>query len=186
MSTTDLERELARLRHGGAQLPPSNAVRLSVDEALAYRNRGNLPDEHGRTLRLVLRIDDSSDVAALDTKRLRFEPDFHDAPRWRRPGSVRVNVVPLRAPGVDSPKPLDAWWDDADMAALEDEWRTSGTVGGVPVPGEWRGFVFKTVVALRAAGRPVHAEAIADSASRWLAPVDAERLRAALRAAKSS
>jgi hypothetical protein len=97
-----------------------------------------------------------------------------------------VNIVPLRAPGVDSPEPRAAWWEDADMAALEDEWRTSGTAAGVPVPGEWRGFVFKTVVALRAAGRPVHADAIADSAARWLAPVDAERLRVALRAAASS
>lgn len=183
MSTADLERELARWRTPERGVPPSNAVYLSVPEALAYRNRGNLPDDHGRTLRLVLRIESPADVALLDVKRLRYEPDFHDAPEWRRPGSAKVNVVPLRAPEIGAPRTPENWWDDPEMRSLEEEWRARGTAGGVPVPGEWRGFVFKTVAALRSAGKPVTVDAIVASVARWLAPDDVVRLRAALRAA---
>src|SRR5207247_1162866 len=92
MATRDLEIELARFRNPGAHLPESNARPLSVDEALAYRASGNLPDKQGRTLRLVLHVEDEAALAAIDAKRAVFEPDFHSAPTWRREGSKPVNV----------------------------------------------------------------------------------------------
>ncbi|HEX2051431.1 MAG TPA: hypothetical protein VHJ34_12505 [Actinomycetota bacterium] len=182
MSTGDLERELRRWREPDAAVPPSNARRLERAEALAYRDAGNLPDELGRTLRLVLVADDARDVAALDDKRRRYEPDYHRPPTWRRAGSAPVNVVPLRAPGVGGPA-AGPWWEQADVAELESEWRRTGAVAGVAVPREYRSFVLKTVAALRAAGEPVTPDSIADSIARWLAPDDAARIRAALRAA---
>lgn len=183
MSVTDLERELVRWRHPSRDLPPSNARRLSTSEALAYRDRGNLEDELGRTLRLVLRIDDQPDAGSLESKRRRYEPDFLDAPEWRRVGSHKINVIPLRARDEVSPAVPDAWWEDPEMGALEEEWSAHGTAAGLVVPGEWRGFVFKTVAALRASGRPVTPDAVGDSVARWLSPEDAERVRASLRAA---
>ncbi len=182
MSTSDLERELARWRDPSADRGPSNALRLSVEEALAYRNAGNLPDDDGRSLRLVLYVDGPEDLSALQRKRVLYEPDFHDAPRWRREGSKPVNVVPLRKPGV-APSPPEAWWEERDLAALEEEWRTSGRVGGLVVPAEYRGFVYKTVLALKAVGREVTADSVADSIARWLPPFEADRIRAALRTA---
>ena len=181
MSTGDLEIELARWR-GDAGRPPSRARRLSVKEALAYRNAGNLPDELGRTLRLVLRIDDPSDLLSLDAKRLVYEPDFLAAPTWRQPGSKPVNVVPLRAPDVEGPRG-EAWLDDPEMAALEAEWERTGGLDGVAVPAEYRSFVYKTVALLRSTDTDVTVESISDSVARWLDPPDADRVRAALLAA---
>ena len=94
MSPHDLELELKRWRQPELDVPPSAAIPLPIDEALAYRNSGNLPDAHDRSLRLVLHVNDASELSYLQQKRLRYEPDFHDAPSWRREGSRPVNVVP--------------------------------------------------------------------------------------------
>jgi hypothetical protein len=185
MSASDLERELARMRSPDVETTPSNSVRLSVEDALAYRDAGNLPDEKGRTLRLVLRVEDASELSYLQAKRLMWEPDFHDAPDWRREGSRPVNVIPLRSPGVAA-RERGPWWEDSDLAPLEDEWRRHGTAAGLSVPASYRGFVYKTVLALRAAGREVSADSVADSIARWLPPAEADRIRDALREANPS
>jgi hypothetical protein len=178
MSTSELERELARWRGGDPS--PSEAIRLSNQEALDLRNAGNIPDERGRTLRLVLHVD-SPETGLLEKKRLLFEPDYHDAPEWRREGSVPVNLVPLRTAGVAAD--ASRWWDDPALGALEREWAEQGTVEGVTVPGAYRGFVFKTVLALRAAGRPISAGTVADSIARWVPAPEADEIRKALAAA---
>ncbi len=179
MSTRDLERELARERDPDSDVPPSNAVKLTIEQGLAFRDAGNIPDDEGRTLRLVLRIEGPEELSNLDAKRLLYEPDFHERPGWRRPGSKPVNVVPLRAPEV-SAEPREAWWDRPELKALEDEWRASGTVAGMRVPGAYRGFVYKTVLSLRASGREITPDTVADSITRWLSPEEAEQIRAAL------
>ena len=184
MSTADLERELRRRREPDADVPRSNARRLGRDEALAYRDAGNLPDELGRTLRLVLVVDDERDLASLDAKRRRYEPDYHRPPAWRRAGSVPVNVVPLRASGVRGPA-AGPWWEQRDVAELEAEWRRTGAVGGLAIPAEYRSFVLKTIVSLRAAGEPVTPDTVADSIARWLDAREAARIRAALHAANA-
>jgi hypothetical protein len=183
MSTGDLERELARERNPDADTPPSNAVKLTVEQGLAFRDAGNVPDDEGRTLRLVLRIEGADELTRLDAKRLLYEPDFHERPGWRRSGSKPVNVVPLRAPEV-STEAREAWWDRPELKALEDEWRASGTVEGMRVPAAYRGFVYKTVLSLKAAKKEVTSAAIADSIARWLSPEETERIRSALEQAK--
>lgn len=177
MNVTELERELGRWR--GNDAPRSSAVRLSVEQALAYRDRGNVPDEQDRTLRLVLHVGNRAELSYLQSKRLLYEPDFHDAPTWRLEGSKPINVVPLRV-GEIEPGDASPWWEQPELASLEDEWRSAGTVAGLPVPAPYRGFVFKTVLALRAAGKDVTPDAVADSVARWLAQEEAERIRAAL------
>ncbi|MDQ4124485.1 MAG: hypothetical protein M3134_02645 [Actinomycetota bacterium] len=181
MSTADLERELALWRDPGAAGPPSNAIPLSVEEAISYRDAGNLPDEHGRTLRLVLYARDLDEVRALGRKRLQFEPDYHDAPAWRREGSAPVNVVPLRGPDVAGD--ASPWWESPDVASLEEEWRATGRIAGLSVPAEYRGFVLKTVVGLRDAGIPVDVDSVAASLSRWLAPEQVREISDAIRGA---
>lgn len=179
MSTADLEKELAR--HRGEDPPPSNALPLSTEDALAYRNSGNLPDELGRTLRLVLYAHTIEDVRGLGRKRAGFEPDYHSAPEWRREGSAAVNVVPLRSAGaVADPSP---WWESSDVAELEREWRETGCVAGLRVPAEYRGFVLKTVAGLREAGVPVDADSVAASLARWLSPEQTREITDAIRAA---
>jgi hypothetical protein len=177
MTTAELETELAR--HRGEDLPVSGAIPLSIDQALRYRDEGNVPDERGRTLRLVLHVDDRADLRALDAKRSVYEPDYHESPGWRRQGSVPVNVVPLQT-GELEPAPADPWWNDSELAALEAEWARSGTVAGVRVPGPYRGLVYKTVISLRSAGIAVTAETVAGSIARWLPEHDADRLRRVL------
>ncbi len=177
MSTAELERVLLGR-------PTNEPVRLTIEEALAFRDAGNVPDERGRTLRLVLVADDADDVRRLHEKRLRFEPDYHHAPRWRRADSRPINVVPIKRFSAASGD--RAWWEEGEVAALESEWQRSGTVGGIRVPGDYRSFVYKTVIALRAAGLDVTPDSIADSVARWLPREDADRLRAALREANSS
>jgi len=178
MSPHDLEIELKRRREPHADVPPSNAEPLSIPAALAYREKGNLPDELDRSLRLVINVPADAGPGYVEQQRIRFEPDFHDAPSWRRDGSRPVNVVPLRASGPRESR--ETWWDDPDIAALEREWRTSGTVAGMKVPGEYRGFVYKTVLALRATGHEVTPQSVSNSVARWLTPTDAQALRAAL------
>lgn len=178
MDVADVERLLAQ--HRGEGSGPLNAQELSIDQALAYRDAGNLPDDQGRTLRLVLHIDGE---AAVDVKRLRFEPDVHERPAWRIEGSRPVNVLPLRTT-PKQPAP-ETWWEDEEMAALEDEWRATGRVGDVVIPGEYRSFLFKTIAGLRMAGRDVTPATLADSVSRWLQPADAERIGSALREANA-
>ena len=178
MSVADLEIELARIRHPGAENRTSRAQYLSTEEALAYRNAGNLPDEHGRSLRLVLRGAPES----LGTTRLRFEPDFHRAPAWRRPGSKPVNVVPLtetreRSDDADE----KAWWQHEDVVELEAEWNRSGTVVGIVVPAAYRSFVFKTAASLRSAGLEVTIDSLLASVARWLSPEQVAELERALR-----
>ena len=180
MSVADLEKELARWR--GTKTGPSNAKRLSIADALAFRNAGNRPDEKGRTLRLVLEIKDSSDLLSLDAKRLEFEPDYHDAPTWRGEGSVPVNVVPLRPPEVGGAATSN-WWDQPEIARLEKEWAAHGTVEGLNVPAEYRSFVYKTVLALKAGGRQITLQALLDSLARWMSPEDLDSLGSALRRA---
>ena len=179
MSTSDLERELKRWRSHDLGLPRTDVLPLSISEAIAYRNAGNLPDALGRTLRLVLLVRDDSELGSLADKRMRYEPDYLDPPKWRRAGSAHVNVVPLRDPRVTGdPR---AWWEQPELAALEKKWRETGMIAGLKVPGELRGFVYKTVLALQAGGRSVDADAVADSLERWLPPAEAEQIRDALR-----
>jgi hypothetical protein len=185
MSTADLELELRR-RRGEDNVPVSGAVRLTVEEALAHRNAGNLADARGRRLRLVLLIENPEDLVDLGARRLLFEPDYHDPPTWRTPGSTPVNVVPLRERGSPDTRRSGPWWEDPDMAAMENEWSGGGRVGGVAIPADFRGFVYKTILSLRAARRPVTPETIADSVARWLSPADADRIRVALREANDS
>src|SRR5687767_15492660 len=100
MSSADLERELRRWREDDAETDESGAIHLRVTEALAYRDAGNIPDDQGRSLRLVLHGNDSAELSYLQQKRVEFEPDCHVAPTWRREGSKPVNVVPLRRDDV--------------------------------------------------------------------------------------
>ena len=179
MSAHDLEIELRRWREPDAAVEASNAKQLDVPDALAYRDAGNLPDGLGRSLRLVLHVNDAAELSYLQQKRLGFEPDFHDAPTWRREGSKPVNVVPLRRADVKGAGGR-AWWDDPDVALLEEEWSRTGMVEGMRVPGEIRSFVYKTVLSLRSAGREVTPESVADSIARWLSPEEAAQIKAAL------
>jgi hypothetical protein len=182
MNLDELEQELRRAREPGT-VPPTRVPALPISEALARRNAGNVPDDHGRTLRLVLHVDQPPRPGEIERKRLAFEPDYHEAPRWRRPGSAPVNVVPLRVAGGRRGAQSRAWIDDSRIASLEAEWRTAGTIAGLRVPGELRGFVFKTVVALQDAGKDVTAESVSASIARWVRPDDAASIRAALVAA---
>lgn len=175
MSVRDLEIELARHRDPAREEDVSNARRLTTDEALAYRSAGNLPDELDRTLRLVLIVDGE----ALSQKRLRFEPDFHAAPLWKRDGSRPVNVVPLISADAPPPKVETPWWEQPDVAPLEAEWQRTGGVGGVAIPAELRSFVLKTIASLRSAGVEVTRRSIVDSVSRWLSPAQVAELREA-------
>lgn len=180
MSTADLERVLTQWRGGDQPTMPPGARQLSVHEALAYRNSGNLPDADDRSLRLVLHVSEK-DVARVAEKRLSYEPDFHEAPSWRRPGSRAVNVVPLRTGGTAGDEtPRGPWWEEPELQALEKEWARTGAVAGLQVPGEYRSFVFKTVLALQSAGQQVTPDSVADSIARWL-PDGAEKVRAALK-----
>jgi hypothetical protein len=179
MSVRDLEIELSRWR-GDAAGERSNALPLSIEEALAFRDAGNVPDELGRSLRLVLLPD--GETGTLDEPRRRWEPDFHDAPDWRREGSVPVNVVPLRDRPPD-PRPEIAWWDDPEMARMEEEWQRSGAVAGLRIPGAYRGFVYKTIRSLRSDARAVTVDSVCNSIARWVTPSVAAEVRAALQAA---
>lgn len=182
MSTADLELELKRHREPGADLPASNAIKLPIDEALRYRDGGNLPDDLDRTLRLVLVVNDPAELSYLQQRRLEYEPDFHEAPDWRREGSRLVNVIPLRVDHAAAASPMAAgWWNDPDLARLEEEWARSGMVEGITVPPEWRSFVYKTVLSLRAAGKEVTVDTVLASIARWLPPNDVERIALALR-----
>jgi hypothetical protein len=177
MHTPALERELIRWRSGLGE-PADDVLEISIEEALAYRDAGNVPDELGRTLRLVLEIHDEEDLARLDEKRAAFEPDYLDEPTWRRNGSRPVNVVPLRSSAVKgAPK---AWWEDERMNELERLWATEGSIDGVAIPGDYRSFLFKTIVALRDSGREVSVDSICDALSRWLAPSQVDEIRTAL------
>ena len=175
MSTADLELELARWRSLGTEAGKSNTRRLTTKQALEFRNAGNLPDELDRTLRLVLRVDDTRDLARLAERRLEFEPDYQEAPTWRREGSRPVNVVPLRRSGV-APVSTGPWWEDDELAELEREFEAGSTAAGVRVPGEYRGFVFKTILSLRSQGREITPETISDSIARWLPEETAARI----------
>jgi hypothetical protein len=181
MSTQDLERELARWR-GDRSQSSGNVLRITIEDALAYRSRGNLPDDKGRSLRLVLLVENEDDLEGLARKRLIWEPDYHSAPDWRREGSRPVNVVPLRRPRrVSTEVP---WWEMPGVKELDQEWSAHGTVAGLKTPAELRGFVYKTVLALRAAGKQITPDAVADSISRWLPHEEAERIRAELKQAQ--
>jgi hypothetical protein len=180
MSISELEQELARWRSPGAGHASSTARRLSPADALARRNAGNLPDVCGRTLRLVVHVGADTGAEALEARRRHFEPDFHDPPTWRRPGSVPVNVVPLRL--AERPRTESApWFEQPELAALEEEWRTTGAVAGLRIPADVRGFVYKTVLSLRSAGRPVTVETVASSILRWTSAEDGARIRTALK-----
>lgn len=178
MSVAELEGELARRRDPGSGIAPCGAPKLSIEQALAHRNAGNLPDEHGRTLRLVLVVD-GLEPGAIERKRLAYEPDYQEAPRWRRPGSVPINVVPLGTTVAATSSP-GAWFEEPSVAALEAQWRATGAVEGVRVPSELRGFVYKTVLALKDAGKQITVDAIAASVARWLTPEDAAAIAAGL------
>jgi hypothetical protein len=181
MSTTELEGVLAR--HRGGTFLSDEPRKLSVAEALEIRNAGNVPDAEGRSLRLVLHVENEKQLQELHVERLRFEPDFHDAPGWRREGSKPVNVVPLRTDRFTGRSSAGAWWEDERMGELEARWREKGVISGVRIPAEYRGFVYKTIASLEDAGRAVTVQAIADSIARWLDPRDARSVRDALEAA---
>ena len=176
MSVADLEAELAHLRDP-ARPPGRTTLALSSSAALAFRAAGNLPDEEGRSLRLVLEVGDEP----LGEKRLRYEPDYHRAPTWRRKGSKPVNVVPLRgAPVRDREDSEVAWWEQADVAALEQEWRDTGRVAGLVVPAGYRSFVLKTIASMRTAGLHIDIESVVGSLSRWLGHDQVAEIRSAL------
>jgi hypothetical protein len=177
LSDREVEEILIAVKSGEAGEPPT--PRLSRDDALAKRNEGNLPDDEGRVLRLFLSFDDEG-AGSVEQRRLLYEPDFHAAPNWRRPGSRPINVIPLGLRHAPSDRP---WWEDPDVAELEREWSSSGRVAGVVVPAEYRSFVYKTVIALRAADKEVSVGSISDSAARWLPERQAAELRSALDAA---
>jgi len=175
MSTPTLESLLARFRNGGQPSEDDDIVALSPEEALAFRDAGNIPDDRGRSLRLVLNVATPEDLRSLEARRALFEPDHHDAPEWRRAGSRPVNVVPLRAPEVKGePRP---WWEEPRVAELEAEWTRSGNVAGLRIPADYRSFVYKTVIALRDAGRDVTVATITSSLERWLDPPAAAEVR---------
>lgn len=178
MSTAQLENLLAS-RRADEEVLPEGVERLSTEDALAYRDRGNLPDEADRSLRIILNVRSEEELSSLEARRAELEPDYLDPPKWRREGSRPVNVVPLRRTEVKGAE--RAWWDDPEVGALEEEWRATGTVSGVAIPGDYRSFVFKTVLALRRAGREITAESIADSIERWVSPTDAAKIRQALK-----
>ncbi|HEV3472554.1 MAG TPA: hypothetical protein VG408_05030 [Actinomycetota bacterium] len=182
MSTADLELELKRAREPNLDLPASNALALSIEDALAYRDAGNIPDELDRSLRLVLMVHDPAELSYLQEKRLEFEPDFHDAPSWRRDGSRPVNVVPIRTDRGDTVAAMaGGWWNDPDLARLEDEWSRTGRVADMTVPAEYRSFIYKTVLSLRTADKEVSVDSVLASIARWLPPSDVERIGLALR-----
>jgi hypothetical protein len=184
MSTEELERMLRWWRTPAAGPDPLPAVRLTIEEALAHRDSGNVPDEHGRTLRLLLLARDRDEVRNLAIKRARYEPDYLDAPVWRREGSKLVNVVPLGGNrGSSQERP---WWEEPELAALESEWAATGAIEGLHIPEAYRGFVYKTILSLRAAGRPVDVQSIADSVARWMAPEEVAEIRSALESANRS
>ena len=177
MTTAELEAELAAMDDPSIEGPVTDAVPLEQEMALAIKQQGNRPDAEGRTLRLVLRAE-GPDPESIARRRILFEPDYHDAPTWRGPGSKPINVIPLRSP--DRSRLPRAWWEDPVMGELEAEWQDRGTAAGVKVPGDYRSFVFKTIAALRASGRDVSAVAIADSIARWVSEEDAAVIKAAL------
>ncbi|MEA2446954.1 MAG: hypothetical protein QOK47_591, partial [Actinomycetota bacterium] len=159
MSDRQIETFLRSVRDGTPEVDPA-CERLTQSEGLDYRNAGNVPDLRGRSLRLVIPLQEGDGPEVIERKRLEFEPDFHQAPSWRRAGSRPVNVIPI---GNVPRGPSRAWWEDDDMSELESEWRRTGAVGGVHVPQEYRGFVYKTVLGLRRAGEEITASTIADS-----------------------
>jgi hypothetical protein len=183
MSTRELERMVLWLRSASTE-PAPEPTRLTIEEALAYRDAGNLPDQHGRTLRLLLHARDRQEVRDLSLRRLLFEPDYHDAPTWRRQGSKPINVVPLWSDHETSEE--HPWWEEPDLAALESEWLTTGGIDGLRIPAAYRGFVYKTILSLRAAGRPVSIDSVADSLARWLAPEEVAEIRSALESANGA
>ena len=182
MSVAELERELARAREGAGA--PTEAVHLTSEEAMAFRSAGNVPDESGRSLRIVLHVRSADDVRNLSRRRLEFEPDFHEEPTWRKEGSVPINVVPLRLEPVE-PASDTEWWAEPEVAELESEWLRTGRVGDVRVPESYRSFVYKTVLSLRAADLPISVETICASVARWLSPDDTAALRSALEEANA-
>ncbi|HEX2241245.1 MAG TPA: hypothetical protein VHJ82_08920 [Actinomycetota bacterium] len=178
--------ELERVLRGDVEAKSvAIAQRLRIEDALGRRNAGNLPDEKDRSLRLVLHVRAPDDLKNLPQRRLAFEPDFHDAPVWRREGSRPVNVVPVRVNEFEVPG-LDAWWEDDDLQRLEQEWASTGSVRGVRVPAAYRGFVYKTVLELERAGRPITAATVAQSVARWLPPNQSDELLRVLLEANSS
>jgi hypothetical protein len=174
MNVSELESALAawRARDHAAEF----GIPLSVGEAIDRRNEGNHPDADDRSLRLVLFVD----AEPLERKRLRWEPDFHEAPTWRTENSRPVNVVPLRAQTAERSGP-GPWWEEDRVEELETEWRRTGSVAGIEVPADYRSFVFKTVIALRDSGRDVTPETIGDSIARWLSPEDARKIKDSLK-----
>ena len=172
MSTPELEKALAAWRNGD---DVEVGIRLTYEDAIRYRNAGNIPDAAGRWLRLVLTVGPNE---SLEDKRMQLEPDFHEKPSWRRHGSKPVNVVPLRTGGTASPKP---WWEQDDVRDLEIEWRKTGEVEGLVVPAEYRSFVLKTIASLKHAGAVITPDSVADSIARWLAPEETEEILAALK-----
>jgi hypothetical protein len=183
MSTPELERMLLRLQ-SASPAPAPELTPLTIEEALAYRDAGNLPDREGRTLRLFLFARNQKEVRDLSLRRLRFEPDYHDAPTWRRQGSKPINVVPLRSDREGAEE--HPWWEEPDLAALESEWMSTGRIDGLRIPAAYRGFVYKTILSLRAAGRPVRVDSVAGSLARWLAPEEVAEIRSALESANGS
>lgn len=178
MTTDEIVREAKRWR-SDAEGAFRGFETLSIDDALRIRDAGNIPDDRGRSLRLVITVTPDAGVDSVSARRLEFEPDFHEEPTWRREGSKPVNVVPLRRRSEASMDKPEAWWEDAKVAPLEKEWVTRGTISGLSVPGEFRSFVIKTVIALQGSGHEVTEEAVLASVSRWLEPTDVERLRRA-------
>ena len=174
MSTSELEEALSAWRSSDRE--HEAGIRLSIEEALALKQQGNVPDAEGRTLRLVLYVDGEP----LERKRLRFEPDLHEEPTWRTSESRPINVVPLRTGAVEAAGETP-WWELPRVRELEAEWRETGGVAGVEVPAAYRSFVFKTVIALQDAGVTVTADSIGASIARWLSPEDAARVRSALK-----
>ena len=62
----------------------------------------------------------------------------------------------------------------------------TGGVDGVRIPAQYRSFVYKTIALLRAAGEEVTVATISASIARWVAPDQAEDLRAVLEESNDS
>jgi hypothetical protein len=183
MSTQELESMLRWWRESDTEECPVAAEQLTIEDAIAFRDAGNVPDEHDRSLRLLLFARDRDELLNLSMKRAHFEPDFHDAPTWRRKGSRPVNIVPLR---MDVEAADDRpWWAEPELAAMESEWTSSGAIEGLRIPEAYRAFVYKTILSLRAGGRAVTVESVVDSVARWLAPEETAEIRSALQRANA-
>ena len=93
MNVPELERALRWMRETESEGESFAGIRLSIDQALEFRNAGNVPDENGRSLRLVLHVD--AEPEGLARKRPSSSPTITRPPHGGERDPKPVNVVPL-------------------------------------------------------------------------------------------